>query len=74
MDEPYNGLAPVLVEKVNQLIRESAKYKGIIITDHNYRNVIEVATKLILMVAGKTHHLKDKNELIERGYLNEGMI
>ena len=74
LDEPYNGLAPVMVEKVNQLIRENTKYKGIIITDHNYRNVIEVATKLILMVAGKTHHLKDKNELIERGYLKEGMI
>lgn len=74
LDEPYNGLAPVMVENVNQLIRENAKQKGIIITDHNYRNVIDVSTKLILMVAGKTHHLKDENELIDRGYLKEGMI
>ncbi|ESU21858.1 ABC transporter [Flavobacterium cauense R2A-7] len=74
LDEPYNGLAPVMVENINALIRENAKSKGIIITDHNYRNVIEVSTKLILMVAGKTHHLKDTNELIERGYLKEGML
>jgi len=26
------------------------------------------------MKSGKTHHLKDKNELIEKGYLREGMI
>ncbi len=74
LDEPYNGLAPVMVEKVNVLIKENTKSKGIIITDHNYQNVIAVATKLILMAAGKTHHLKDKTELIERGYLKEGMI
>ncbi|ESU29846.1 ABC transporter [Flavobacterium limnosediminis JC2902] len=74
LDEPYNGLAPVMVEKVNRLIRENAEHKGIIITDHNYRNVIEVSSNLILMTAGKTHHLKDKNELIDRGYLKVGMI
>lgn len=74
LDEPYNGLAPIMVEKVNQLIQENAKRKGIIITDHNYQNVIAVATKLILMTAGKTHHLKDKTELIEKGYLREGML
>lgn len=74
LDEPYNGLAPIMIEKVNQLIEENAKRKGIVITDHNYQNVIAVSTQLILMVAGKTHHLKDKNELIEKGYLREGMF
>ncbi|MEW5676691.1 ATP-binding cassette domain-containing protein [Flavobacterium enshiense] len=74
LDEPYNGLAPVMAEKVNQQIRENAKYKGIVITDHNYRNVIAVSTKLILMEAGKTHSLKNEEALIERGYLKEGML
>lgn len=74
LDEPYNGLAPIMIEKVNQLIKVNAKNKGIIITDHNYQNVIAVATKLILITAGKTHHLKDKTELIEKGYLKEGML
>lgn len=74
LDEPYNGLAPVMAEKVNLLLRENSKQKGIIVTDHNYQNVIEISTKLILMTAGKTHHLKDQNELIEKGYLKEGML
>lgn len=74
LDEPYNGLSPIMIEKVNDLIVENSKSKGIIITDHNYENVIHVSNQLILMKSGKTHHLKDKNELIEKGYLREGMI
>lgn len=74
LDEPYNGLAPVMVDKVNELIQEHSTQKGIIITDHNYQNIITVSTDLILMKAGKVHHLKDKNELIEKGYLLEDML
>lgn len=74
LDEPYNGLSPIMIEKVNDLIIENSKSKGIIITDHNYENVILVSNQLILMKSGKTYHLKDKNELIEKGYLREGMI
>lgn len=74
LDEPYNGLSPIMIEIVNQLIIENSKTKGIIITDHNYENVIKISTQLVLMKDGKTHHLKDKKELIEKGYLFEGMI
>ncbi len=74
LDEPYNGLSPIMIEKINMLITENSKAKGIIITDHNYENVIKVSTKLALMKEGKMHHLKDKNELIARGYLKSGMI
>ena len=74
LDEPYNGLSPVMADKTNKLIVENSKRKGIIITDHNYEKVIQVATKLILMKEGKVHHLKDKSDLIEKGYLSEGML
>ncbi|REG99158.1 ATP-binding cassette domain-containing protein [Flavobacterium aquicola] len=74
LDEPYNGLSPLLVEKVNELIAENSKTKGIIISDHNYENVIKVSNKLILLKEGKAHHLLCKEELIEKGYLKEGML
>jgi len=74
LDEPYNGLSPIMIEKINDLIIQNSKNKGIIITDHNYENVIRVSNQLILMKSGKTNHLKHKNELIEKGYLREGMI
>lgn len=72
LDEPYNGLSPIMVEKVNILLQHHAKQKGIIITDHNYENIIAIATKLILIKEGKAHHLTHKKELIEKGYLREG--
>ncbi len=74
LDEPYNGLSPIMIDKINLLIIDNSRKKGIIITDHNYENVIKVSTKLILMKDAKAYHLKDKNELIEKGYLIEGMI
>lgn len=74
LDEPYNGLSPAMVEKTNELILENSNRKGIIITDHNYGKVIDIATRLILMEQGKVHHLKEKMELVEKGYLKEGML
>jgi len=74
LDEPYNGLSPLMVEKVNELIVANSKTKGIIISDHNYENVIKVSNELILLKEGKAHHLLCKEELIEKGYLKEGML
>jgi ABC-type multidrug transport system ATPase subunit len=74
LDEPYNGLSPIMIEKINALIAENSKTKGVVITDHNYENVIKISTKLMLMKEGKMHHLNDKNELIEKGYLKAGII
>jgi ABC-type multidrug transport system ATPase subunit len=72
LDEPYNGLSPLMIEKINLLLRQDAQHKGIIITDHNYENVIAIATKIILIKDGKAHHLSSKNELIDMGYLRQG--
>jgi ABC-type lipopolysaccharide export system ATPase subunit len=74
LDEPYNGLSPIMIERINELITKMSSTKGIIITDHNYENVIKVSTKLALMKEGKMYHLKNKNELIEKGYLKSGII
>jgi ABC-type multidrug transport system ATPase subunit len=74
LDEPYNGLSPLMVEQVNELIVKNSKTKGIIISDHNYENVIKVSNKLVLLKEGKAHHLLYNEELIEKGYLNEGML
>ena len=74
LDEPYNGLSPLMIEKINQLIFDNTSRKGILITDHNYQNVISVATQLTLMKEGKLHYVKDKMELVEKGYLNSGML
>ncbi|TAF59195.1 MAG: ABC transporter, partial [Flavobacterium sp.] len=70
LDEPYNGLSPLLIEKINDLILNNSAQKGIIITDHNYESIIGISTRLALLKEGKLHHIKNKEELVEKGYLS----
>jgi ABC-type multidrug transport system ATPase subunit len=74
LDEPYNGLSPIMIEKINELIIKNSDKKGILITDHNYENVIKISTRLVLLKEGKTFCINSKNELINKGYLQEGKI
>lgn len=69
LDEPYSGLSPLMVDVVNEMIQVNSHQKGIVITDHNYQNVIKISTSLILITAGKTHQINENAELIEKGYL-----
>lgn len=69
LDEPYNGLSPIMADVVNELIKVNSAGKGIIVTDHNYLNVIRISTQLVLIKDGKTHCIKDKAELVDKGYL-----
>lgn len=69
LDEPYNGLSPIMADVVNKLIKDNSHKKGIIITDHNYQNVIKISSQIILIKDGKTHYIKDKAELVDKGYL-----
>lgn len=74
LDEPYNGLSPLMIEKINNLLLGTSKTKGIIITDHNFENVIKISTKLVLMKEGKLHHINDKSDLVAKGYLKSEML
>lgn len=69
LDEPYNGLSPILIEKINALIMKSSEEKGIIITDHNYEHIINISTRLTLLKEGKLHAISSKEKLVEKGYL-----
>ena len=69
LDEPYNGLSPLMVDKVNEMIKASSNKKGIIITDHNYQNVIKISSRIILIKEGRTHTIENNTELVEKGYL-----
>ncbi|MFH6993262.1 ATP-binding cassette domain-containing protein [Flavobacterium sp. FlaQc-48] len=69
LDEPYNGLSPLMIEVVNEMIRANSAQKGIIITDHNFQNVIKISSQIILIKEGKTHYIRNNAELVEKGYL-----
>jgi len=71
IDEPFNGVAPVFRENIKNLIKEQSKNKGFILTDHDYRNILDIATRLIILYDGSTKEIKNKDELIYWGYIPE---
>lgn len=74
LDEPYSGVSPIIAELINKQIIEQSKYKGIIIADHNYLYLLDIATKIYLLKDGVGKFLKNKDELIKFGYLTNGML
>ena len=71
LDEPFNGVAPIHKEEIKKVIKEQSENKGIVVTDHDYRNIIDVSTRLVIIFDGGTKNIKDKEELIKYGYLPE---
>ncbi|WP_405199175.1 ATP-binding cassette domain-containing protein [Christiangramia sp. LLG6405-1] len=69
LDEPFNGLSPTSREVISQLIQETKEHKGIIITDHDYRNVISLSDRIMLMDNGNLRKVDDLDSLIQHGYL-----
>jgi ABC-type multidrug transport system ATPase subunit len=69
LDEPFNGVSPVLIEEIKKAIIAKSKTTGIILTDHDYRNVLSVANKIYLMKNGSIKELKTKDELKEYSYI-----
>ncbi|OLY92792.1 ABC-type lipopolysaccharide export system, ATPase component [Cnuella takakiae] len=68
LDEPFTHLSPLQIEKVKELLMEEKKNKGLLITDHLYRQVLDICDNLYVLTDGKTH-LAESHEEIERlGY------
>lgn len=70
LDEPFTHISPIQAEEFKPVIRACAKRKGIVITDHQYYNILEVSDKVILLADGVTKHIADNEELVRYGYLS----
>jgi lipopolysaccharide export system ATP-binding protein len=70
LDEPFTHISPIQAEEFKPVIRACAKRKGIIITDHQYYNILEVSDKVILLAEGVTKHISNNDELVTYGYLS----
>jgi len=69
LDEPFNGISPIHIDLVKEMIKSQASNKGIILTDHDYSNVLDVANKYMILFDGGLKTLKTKQDFIEWGYL-----
>ena len=74
LDEPFNGVSPILVGEIKKLILKTSETKGIILTDHDYRNVLDVANQFCLIYDGGIKRIDDKQELVRWGYIPESRL
>lgn len=71
LDEPFSQLAPLLVEELKHHINNIKMHKGLIVTDHYYNSIIDIADRIVLLHNGCNYHIKDSKDLILHGYLPE---
>jgi ABC-type lipopolysaccharide export system ATPase subunit len=74
LDEPFTGLSPILIDELSNLIKISAQGKGIILTDHDYKNVLNTANRYCILVDGGIKYFENKTDLIKWGYINESKL
>jgi len=70
LDEPFTHISPIQADAFKLVIRACAKRKGIIVTDHQYYNILDVSDKVILLSDGTTKHITNRDELVTYGYLS----
>ena len=69
LDEPFSMLAPKTIEQIKQLIRREKSNKGILVTDHSYRHVLDVCEHAYLIREGKTYPVTSEEDLEALGYI-----
>ena len=69
-DEPFSMIDPIEQELISELLIKMKSFKSIIITDHYYRNVLNITDQNILLADGKSQKINSPIELMEGGYLN----
>jgi len=69
LDEPFSMIEPLHKELIKNYLNELKASKGIIITDHYYRDVLSISDRNILLKDGKAITIESENELADNGYL-----
>ena len=77
LDEPFAGIDPIAIDEIKQvLIKLKNKKIGILITDHNVREALEICDHAIVINNGSIIAKGDKNllikdEMVKKVYLGD---
>lgn len=69
LDEPFNGLSPKMTTEIKKLIKEQSAHKGIIVSDHRYMEILNIADEIYLLSETSLKQIKDLKELQRYNYL-----
>lgn len=68
LDEPFSQVMPIHVDSIKKLILREKENKGIIITDHLYKHIIDICDDLYVINDGKTYLTKSIEDIEILGY------
>ena len=68
LDEPFTHLNPIQIEKVKKMLVVERENKGLLVTDHMYRHVIDICDSLYVLANGKTHLTNNIEDIELLGY------
>jgi lipopolysaccharide export system ATP-binding protein len=77
LDEPFAGVDPIAVEEIRHLVRAlKTRGLGVLITDHNVRETLEIVDRAYILADGKilmtgTADEIVRDEIVRRVYLGE---
>ncbi|MEO2064231.1 MAG: ATP-binding cassette domain-containing protein [Christiangramia sp.] len=74
LDEPFNGVSPILRESIIQILQQEKRGKGFIITDHDYRNVLKIADRTLLLENACLKEIKATEDLVSFGYIGGNSV
>lgn len=69
LDEPFSQLAPLISEQLKYHIRELLPEKGFIVTDHDYQQILDVSSRVVLIHNACNYNIGHTDDLILHGYL-----
>lgn len=74
LDEPFNGVSPIVRDYIIDYLKSMKAKKGFIITDHDYKNVIHLADTLVCLQNGVLKAIASHDDLLDLGYLTEASL
>lgn len=69
LDEPFSHVAPKHIELLQKRIHALKTQKGILLTDHQYRHILDVSDVLYLLQDGTARRVVSHADLKRYGYL-----
>ena len=77
LDEPFAGVDPIAVKDIQSIIKQlTARGIGVLITDHNVRETLQICDRAYVMkagtvIAGGTSQQIKENEIVREHYLGK---
>jgi len=70
LDEPFTGIEPIYREVISDKLKACRKDFGIMVSDHDYRNVLATTQRQYYLNDGTLWEINGMEDLQKFGYIN----